>query len=139
MPLYSYKCPACGETDDVLKSLALLDREEPCVQCATPMERQLSAPRVLGDYPGYNCPITGDWIEGRAAHRNNLAKHDCRILEPGESAAVRKAASSRSTALEDSIAESAAQFVTELPTRKREQLVSELENGADVSFTRQGV
>lgn len=40
--------------------------------------------QIAGDYEGYTCPITGKWIEGRAAHRENLKRHGCRILERGE-------------------------------------------------------
>ncbi|MEC9266718.1 MAG: hypothetical protein VX464_11715 [Pseudomonadota bacterium] len=43
-----------------------------------------STPGIAGDYETYDCPITGQPIEGRAAHRENLKKHGCRLLEPGE-------------------------------------------------------
>tara|TARA_R110000751_G_scaffold96964_2_gene188870 strand:- start:1236 stop:1568 length:333 start_codon:yes stop_codon:yes gene_type:complete len=43
-------------------------------------------PRVSGDFDPYDCPITGRTIEGRVAHAENLKRHDCRILEPGERA-----------------------------------------------------
>lgn len=39
---------------------------------------------LSSDYQGYTCPVTGTWIEGRAAHRENLKRHGCRILEKGE-------------------------------------------------------
>jgi hypothetical protein len=39
---------------------------------------------VARDYEGYNCPVTGNWIEGRAAHRENLKRTGCRVFEPGE-------------------------------------------------------
>lgn len=38
----------------------------------------------VGDYEGYNCPVTGKYIEGRAAHEENLKRQGCRVLEPGE-------------------------------------------------------
>jgi hypothetical protein len=38
----------------------------------------------MADYPGYHSPITGEWIEGRKAHREDLARHNCRLKEPGE-------------------------------------------------------
>lgn len=37
---------------------------------------------VRGDVEGYKCPITGTWIDGRKAHRNNLARHDCVEYDP---------------------------------------------------------
>ncbi len=46
--------------------------------------RASNGPAIVGDYEAYECPITGKMIEGRAAHAENLKRHDCRILEPGE-------------------------------------------------------
>lgn len=43
-----------------------------------------SAAQISEDYKGYTCPITGDWVEGRRAHRENLKKHGCRVFEKGE-------------------------------------------------------
>lgn len=39
---------------------------------------------VSSDYEAYDCPVTGKMIEGRAAHRENLKRTGCRILEKGE-------------------------------------------------------
>jgi len=36
---------------------------------------------VLGDAEAYRCPITGKVVDGRRQHRNNLARHDCRVYE----------------------------------------------------------
>lgn len=41
-------------------------------------------PQISADYEAYDCPVTGEIIEGRRAHRENLKKQGCRILEPGE-------------------------------------------------------
>lgn len=49
-----------------------------------PARSHLPAPMIAGDYKPYQCPITGREIDGRREHRENLAKHDCRILERGE-------------------------------------------------------
>lgn len=48
-----------------------------------PFERG-KAFNYVADYQAYDCPITGEIIEGRASHRENLKKHGCRILEKGE-------------------------------------------------------
>lgn len=37
---------------------------------------------VKPDAEGYQCPITGKWIEGRRQHRNNLARHNCLEYDP---------------------------------------------------------
>lgn len=53
---------------------------------ALPKGRILLAP----DYEGYTCPITGAWVEGRKAHRENLKRHGCRVLERGEKEDARR-------------------------------------------------
>lgn len=40
--------------------------------------------QITRDSEGYDCPVTGKWIEGRAAHRENLKRHGCHVLEKGE-------------------------------------------------------
>lgn len=100
------------------------------------MVRHISAPAVLGDYPGYNCPITGDWIEGRRAHQENLKKHGCRVYEPGETEQTRARMAFEEKQLEASIESTVEEFVEKLPARKREQLAIELENGADVGVVK---
>jgi hypothetical protein len=44
-----------------------------------------NGPILLRDYSAYDCPVTGKLVEGRAAHAENLRRHDCRLLEKGES------------------------------------------------------
>jgi hypothetical protein len=39
---------------------------------------------VVSDINGYTCPVTNKWVEGRAAHRENLKRTGCRVFEPGE-------------------------------------------------------
>ncbi len=39
--------------------------------------RPPAAPRVFGDFEGYQSPITGDWIEGRRARKYDLERHNC--------------------------------------------------------------
>lgn len=42
------------------------------------------------EYQGYECPVTGNWIEGKHAHRENLKRTGCRLLEKGEFEDVKK-------------------------------------------------
>ena len=135
MPLYEYKC-TCGKRFTRFLPLAQYRDPQAC-ECGQIAEKQLSAPVVRGDYEGYQCPISGDWIEGKKAHEANLKKHGCRVLEPGETEACKRRRASEDAALEEKIAESAAEFVETLPTAKREQLGRELESGADITVVRQ--
>lgn len=136
MPLYSYKCPTCSKKRDIFKPIAELDRVEKCLNCNFSMNRLLSAPMVRGDYEGYSCPVTGKWIEGRRAHEENLKKHGCRLLEPGETEAARKAGAAREAAFDAAVDSTVEEFVETLPTEKKERLAAELQNGLDVEVVR---
>lgn len=136
MPIYAYKCTGCGTKRDIFKPIADLDRVEACTDCDFVMRRQVAAPMVLGDYPPYECPITGKLIEGRRAHLENLKQHGCRVLEPGETDAVRRNAAAADAALDKSVENTAEEFVATLPSVKREKLIAELEGGLDVQVTR---
>lgn len=39
------------------------------------------APAVFGDLPGYQSPVSGLWIDGRRARRDDLRRHNCRPWE----------------------------------------------------------
>lgn len=43
------------------------------------------APMVASDIKPYSCPITGRLISSRSEHRDNLARHGMRVMEPEES------------------------------------------------------
>jgi putative FmdB family regulatory protein len=90
MPTYDYGCPSCGHKDVIFKKLAQLDERQECPRCAGEMQRLVSLPMVRGDYEAYSCPITGRRIEGKRAHKENLRRHGCRVLEPGETEQFRR-------------------------------------------------
>jgi len=137
MPLYTYKCPKCHCKQPVFKKIAELEEAELCDRDGAEMQRVIEAPAVRGDYPGYECPISGAWIEGRRAHEENLKKHGCRVLEPGETRQAEQFRAQQDAAFEAAIEQTAEQLVESLPARKREQLAAEMEQGLDVSFERQ--
>jgi hypothetical protein len=39
---------------------------------------------VAPDLPGYESPVTGQWIDGRKARREDLKRNHCRPYELGE-------------------------------------------------------
>lgn len=47
-------------------------------------------PLICGDIEPYTCPVTGKVVGGRAQHRDNLKRHNCRILEKGDKEWARK-------------------------------------------------
>lgn len=136
MPMYDYKCPTCGGRREVVVPIAQIDDPVECLKCGPPMLRQISAPRVLGDYAPYQCPITGKLIEGRKAHRENLAQHGCRILEPGETDSYVRSRRREEAKLDSAIEATADELIAKLPTDKRDRLAAEMEHGLDAQITR---
>lgn len=127
----------CGNKRDIVKPLSLLNRFEFCRNaCEGAMERTICAPAVRGDYAGYDCPVTGKWIEGKRAHEENLKETGCRILEPGEHQQNQRRREQDEADLEARVEHTAESFVHNLPTEKREQLAIELRNGADTTTVR---
>lgn len=137
MPIYDYRCQArdCGYRFEVWKRIDDIERAEVCSLCGKEAGRQVAAPMVVGDYAGYNCPITGDWIEGRKAHEANLAKHGCRVLETGEIEGAQRRRDDENEKLANSMAETAAAIVDNMPSEKKEALGKEMERN-EVGFSR---
>ena len=135
MPVYDYKCEDCQQVKEIFLRLSNLSLPMKCT-CGGELKRQLSAPRILPDYPGYSCPITGKWIEGRRAHKENLKKHGCRVLETGETEALSRRKKWEDEALEERIAEGAVQEFLKLPDHKKGAIAHELEHGAEAPIIR---
>lgn len=130
-PIYEYSCPQCRSLFE--RFLPLKNYEQPveCEKCGhSPASRVLSPPLISSDYPGYSCPITGEWVEGKKAHRENLAKHGCRVLEPGEREQVEKRRKNEDAALDAAIEETVGREIEAMPAAKRERLGNELDSGA---------
>lgn len=135
MPMYEYRCPM-GHKFTRIRKVAEMKQTETC-DCGLPGSKLLSAPMVKGDYPGYSCPVTGKWIEGRRAHEENLAKHGCRVLESGETEEFKRRREEDERALDAKVEATAEEFVEKLDSRKREQLGREIQSGLDVTVVRQ--
>lgn len=135
MPIYEFQCNSCGTIHEAFRRMehSALPSTCPCGQSA---KRILSRSSIRPDYPGYSCPVTGKWIEGRKAHEANLKLHGCHVLESGEkeaAAAVRKRADE---ALENAVAETAAELVAAMPEEKQRQLGEELTRDVSISYQR---
>lgn len=86
MPIYNYLCENCGAEYEAYRPVAEYQREYDCV-CGFSAVRRIVPPAVLRDYPGYESPVTGRWVEGRRAHQEELARTGCRLYEKGETQA----------------------------------------------------
>lgn len=134
MPVYDYQCEA-GHAFELVHPIADCDTSHHC-HCGALAHRQMAAPRVRGDYAGYTCPITGDWIEGRKAHNENLAKHGCRVLETGEREAMMKRKAAMNERLESTLVDTAILDMQTMPDEKFQILAGELTRGGDIDLTR---
>lgn len=138
MPLYVYQCLDCNQRQNVFKKLAQLDRLEVCGSCESlaPMRRVVTAAAVVGDYQAYDCPITGNRIEGRRAHEENLKKHGCRVYEPGETEQLKRRKADEEARFDQSIEATVDEFITTAPTEKREALAAAEQMGLTAEITR---
>lgn len=138
MPVYDYHCPECGKIREIVHPIAELTIVRWCKEghIPTPMQRLLSAPMVRGDYPGYSCPITGKWIEGRKAHEENLRKHGCRVIEAGEREALDRRRKAADDALDKAIEATVEEEIHKMPAEKRDKLAAELLGGFTVDVVR---
>jgi putative FmdB family regulatory protein len=102
IPIYTYHCPECDRTFDVVRSIKDMQQQEWC-DCGTAASKIIAPTRVQPDLSGYNCPITGKWIEGRRAHSENLKQHGCRVYEAGETRDFIKNKAKRDEAATDAL------------------------------------
>lgn len=137
MPLYEYYCPVCDRTIDVVLRISELEETKACRMCSAPMRRLMSAPHIQMDYPGYQCPVSGKWVEGRAAHKANLHQHGCRVLEPGEKEAAERRRNDADKQLEAKLEATMAKETEALPREKKQRLYQEMERGASATVVRQ--
>lgn len=83
MPLYSFRCPECGQKTAAFRKIAMRDVLPTCHHGVEshPMQRIVEAPAVHADLPGYQSPIDGRWVEGRRARNEDLRRNNCRPWE----------------------------------------------------------
>jgi hypothetical protein len=117
------------------------DYREPayCPECGTLGNRVLSAPAVRGDYAGYQCPVTGKWVEGRKAHEENLRQTGCRIFEPGEREEFQRRKEREEAEFDSKLEASIGETVAAMSQEKQQKLAQELAAGAGIGFTRSTV
>lgn len=137
MPIYDFYCPVCAkEHRDIVRKLKDYGKPCACPICGSRMTQLLSAPMLTMDYAGYQCPITGKWIEGRRQHRENLKRHGCRVFEAGEKEDMLRKKQAEEKALDARLEETVGTMVEGLQPREQEKLFQELQHGADVTVVR---
>lgn len=138
MPLYDFKCSE-GHKFERIVPLAEFKFIQIC-SCGMASVRMISRPMFSVDNTDYSCPVTGERISSKHQHENNLAKQNCRVLEPGETAAAAKFREAEELRFDKSIEDTVEREVTQMSSDKREKLYSELtRGGADVEYSRSAV
>ena len=96
-----------------------------------------TGPDVMGDLPGYHSPITGEWIEGRAARARDLKRHKCRPYEDGERQQYQKSIADDEAKLSAGISKTVRKhFYETLDARGREKLIEDMRRGATAEYVR---
>ena len=137
MPTYVFKCSVCEAQFERILRLAQYDSPQLCPACGGPAKRQICAPAVRGDYPPYECPVTGKVIEGRRAHEENLRRHGCRVLEPGEDREATRRAAASEVEFDKTVDDTVERLVANLPEEKVRKLETEIKAGVSATVERQ--
>jgi len=127
MPLYELKCCAGHKSE---RFIPLANFSDPIIcDCGQSARRSISAPMFSVDNTGYTCPVTGDWIGSKTAHKENLAKHGCRVLEAGETDQARRVRQEQDQKLDKAIENTVERTIESWDSGKKEALHNELVNG----------
>lgn len=135
MPLYDFECET-GHRFERQVPLKDFEATQYC-DCLAPAKRLISTPRFSVEQVGYSCPVTGKWVNSGREHRENLKRHNCRVLETGEkeaAAAFRKRADDE---FDKKVEATVEKEIETMPSEKKEKLYSELtRGGADAVYER---
>lgn len=127
MPLYDIECSAGHKSE---RFIPLANFSDPIIcDCGESARRSISAPMFSVDNTGYTCPITGDWIGSKTAHKENLAKHGCRVLESGETDQAQRVRQEQDQKLDKTIEDTVERTIESWDSGKKEALHNELVNG----------
>lgn len=137
MPIYEYACLS-GHSFERYLPVSEYDCPQTC-ECGAASTKQLSAPMVLADLPGYQSPVDGRWIEGRKARREDLARSNCVPYEPSMKADYLKRIEKGQAEIDKKVEAHVEAEIHRMPVRKREKLEQELRGGADVGIDRSSV
>ncbi len=99
-------------------------------------ERAIVAPAVYGDLPGYESPVSGQWVEGRRAREEDLKRTGCRPYDSGEREAYKAHLAREEANLTKSVDATVDRWYATNSSRKAELLHEDIRRGADVRYVR---
>lgn len=80
MPIYVYQCEQ-GHRKEEWRRISEMDDPVTC-DCSLPMKKIITPVQFTAGFlgsarnPGYQCPVTNEWVESKRKRRNIMAKHD---------------------------------------------------------------
>lgn len=138
MPLYEFECPN-GHKFDHYASLKQFRRHRKCKTCG---KRAGLVVSVLAGYVQRECiydsPIDGRPVTSWRQRRDDLARNHCQEYDPGMKQDADRYRRQRDASLDKSVDEFVEKSIHQMPSRKREMLIRELDAGTDVEITRSG-
>ena len=92
MPLYSYKCSKCGELTDAYNMISTR-HQSPACECGGDTALSIQPTQLApvlggGDFPGYMCPVTDEFITSRRKRKYVMDEHN--LVEAGDRAPSKK-------------------------------------------------
>lgn len=93
-------------------------------------------PLIICDLPGYQSPVTGNWVEGRVQRREDLKISGCREYDPGMKDDARRNNQENNDALDRSINEGVERMYNQLSDTKRKQLDREMSGNFESHIVR---
>lgn len=75
MPIYVVKCDACGQEQDIYRTVAEIDDLPDC--CGVKTHRVIQASMVASDIQPYQSMIDGSMITSRSKHKAHLKQNGC--------------------------------------------------------------
>jgi hypothetical protein len=98
-------------------------------------EQSPASPLVWTDLPGYESPVTGAWVEGRAQRREDLKRSGCREYDPGMKDDAKRNHQANNERLDRIIGEGAQRVYNQMPDYKR-KAIDKAVLTMDVDFVR---
>lgn len=133
-PVYEHLCANGHKFDRYLK-LSELDADQVC-ECGSAAKRLISAPFVQVDFPAYQSPTSGKWIQSRTQRREDLKASNCVEYEPSMKQEMEKRHAAEDAALDKKVDEHVEKEIYSMDSKTRDKLVGELQAGLDVDVVR---
>lgn len=134
MPLYDFGCPK-GHKFEVFLPLRNFNDPQVC-GCGLEARRLISVPFIQPDISGYTSPIDGKWIGSRAQRREDLKRNNCVEWDTGMKEEQMRRQRAAEDKLDKAIDETVEAEIHGMGARKRDKLISELENGVTAGIVR---